>query len=131
MTVREIKVTEDNWGRYNASDDRSQDAMSAMLDLNTALDEAMPYEADWGGRYAGWLDGLGIESNSDEGWWSRAAIDPDNLNTFLKSVTDDEYSDRIGAMIRRLAELKPVLRSFRSRFTRVSEMLAAFESAKG
>ena len=90
--MRELKVTEHNHAEMDAVVDRGwrwDEVLSAMLDLNNVLDEELGGNTDWGGKYASWMDSFGIDSNTENGWWSLAAIDPDNLQAFIDVHADD------------------------------------------
>jgi len=90
--MREIKVTKENHAEYVAIEYNEygfQGAVDAMSDLNDALCEELGNSEDWGGRYATWLGKLGIKHETENGWWSLAAIDPDNLEAFVEAMQDE------------------------------------------
>lgn len=39
---------------------------------------------DGGGRYASWLNNLGFQHQTDNGWWNETAVDLDNINLFAE-----------------------------------------------
>lgn len=114
--MRPIAVTQANYKKFNidASEGwgfEQQQALDAMFDLNKMLDEELGGREDWGGKYGSWLDSLGIPSNSDKGWWSLAAIDPENLQAFIDAEKDEEengWFDQCQAARRKIYEVSAV-----------------------
>ena len=92
--MRPIAVTPDNHAAFDTdaeSGTRQFDvSTTAMNDLNAALSETLGEGPDWAAIYANWLEGLGIGHQSDNGWWSLAAINPDNIKCFIEDYTDDQ-----------------------------------------
>jgi hypothetical protein len=87
--MREIKITKHNHADMDAIDNkrnlRWNETLTAMSDVNAMLAEELGGNIDWGGKYASWMDSLGIGSTTENGWWSLAAIDPDNIQLFIDS----------------------------------------------
>lgn len=91
--VREIKLNRDNVMDYQEEDVhsyRGQQHLELHMDLNTALSEATSSHIDAGGRYASWLNNIGIEHQTDAGWWNETAVCPENMQLFA-----DYYNDLI------------------------------------
>lgn len=86
-----IKITPENRHLYDPeekglfwSDSREfKEAMSVNMSLNDYLDGVLGDLVDWGGKYASWLESFGIETNSENGWWSKGAVLPVNLWLFI------------------------------------------------
>jgi hypothetical protein len=77
MQLTDIRITPENWERYDSAERNTLEwdkALDVFTDINRWLDANMTSSRmDWAGRYVSFLDGLGIEANSENGWYSLAA----------------------------------------------------------
>lgn len=110
--MREIKVTKENHARLDSVTDTWKfgwkETYNSMMDLNAMLNEELGGMSDWGGKYSSWLDSFGIESNTDNGWWSLAAIDQENLSSFIEYEKDEEeggWHDKCAYVLRMIMQV--------------------------
>jgi len=54
------------------------------MELNEVLSESLLGVRDGGGEYASWLANIGIQYQTDTGWWNTTAVDPENINAFIE-----------------------------------------------
>ena len=99
--MRKIFLTPDNVYDYQATgrgDVNWSECLKHHLEVNDVLDEELGNN-DWGGRYASWLNNIGLEHQTEEGWWNATAVDFDNMELFVKyykeDYMDDEYSHAV------------------------------------
>jgi hypothetical protein len=106
MVMRKLKITRHNHNEYDSITDtidyRWDDALAAMMDVNDVLDEELSsyHSQDWGGRYASFLNSIGIDHTTDNGWWNLTSINPENIQLFIDFTVNDmeaeedyDYSD--------------------------------------
>lgn len=74
------------------------DCLAAHMTLNSYLIDKV---GDCGGGYASWLNSMGIEHQSDEGWWNEAAVTPENIQAFIKTYEDEQYDALVKAAVLR------------------------------
>lgn len=101
--------------------------MEANNSINSYLEEKLGGRFDYGGRYATWLNNFGISHQTDNGWWSLAAVDPDNLEAFIKDYTDEmgEFNDKVSDIQLAVMRLNKVGR-FESRWNKVYKIIEEF-----
>ena len=91
--MRKLLINKNNHKKYDQVtqpwDILWDDAYKAMMDLNSLLEDELGNTIDWGGRYAKWLNELGFEHQTENGWWNLIAIDPDNIQAFIDAMKDD------------------------------------------
>lgn len=106
-----LKITPQNWKQWDCVteryDRRWNECTDIMLSLNNYLDEKLGTRNDWGGIYASWLESFGFPSNSENGWWSWQAVQPENIELFINDNTDPEGEDI------RLEKLRSKMRQIR------------------
>lgn len=94
--LKEIFLNRSNVDQWQEEDVHSFDGRECLkkhLELNEALCDALGNKNDWGGRYAGWLNNIGIEHQTDEGWWNETSVCRDNLLCFVEFYSIDEEND--------------------------------------
>lgn len=128
MEINEIRVNPKNHSRFDVESYPTwtaefKESLDAMCDINEFLCSKLDEYDDWGARYATWLDNLGIESNSDNGWWSKAAVTPENIEAFLEFQTEEnEFEEKCSKAIRLLRPLRELGR-FHPRTTSVKKLV--------
>ena len=65
--------------------------MELHSELHTLFDEVLGQANDWGGTYASFLESLGLDYQTDEGWWNQTAVDKDNIFIFISYYLDDTF----------------------------------------
>ncbi|MED9089947.1 hypothetical protein RCM64_05040 [Escherichia marmotae] len=117
MKITDILVNPDNYDQFNISTksvDLGCATVSAWLlngkQLDKCLDAHMTVNSflaekthwqDAGGKYAEWLESMGFEYQSDEGWWSIIAVTPETIECFVKYSNDDDYKHQVDSAIER------------------------------
>jgi hypothetical protein len=95
VIVRDLLINTENHPKHNATVDTWErgwdEAMKAMSDINVVLDEMLGGNEDWGGRYHSWLKSFGISPETENGWWSLAAIDRDNIAAFVAYENEEAW----------------------------------------
>lgn len=93
MKVNNITLTPDNVLNYQSDDVHSIDGrmhLGLHMELNEAIEDALIYKkCDGGVKYAGFLNNLGIEHQTDKGWWNQTAVDTDNMQFFVDYQNGD------------------------------------------
>lgn len=74
---------------------RFDECLEAHMTLNTYLDDQLGGSEDWGSKYANWLNSMGFEHQTDDGWWNLIAVTPENIQAFIKFWDDDEYQAKV------------------------------------
>jgi len=139
--VRPVLVTPENHAEYDAigPDDRFsmqfREALDAMFSLNKHLDDRLAQftkaPRDWGGGYATWLESFGIAHETENGWWSLAAIDPDNIDAFVEMREDAVWGHRcdlaqdILSDVARMGDFRARVDSVREIVNRLCPMMKA------
>lgn len=122
MELTEIAVNADNYDEFNlptGSVDLGCATVSAWILNGKALDkcldahmtlnsflDANTHFPDAGGKYADWLNSMGFNHQSDEGWWSLIAVDHGSLEAFVKYANDEEYKGLVDSAIERYSRKK-------------------------
>ena len=70
-----------NW-QYDVNGYKGKECLKHHLEINEIIEEHTGLE-DGGGEYANWLNGIGLEHITDEGWWNQTAVDEDNIRDFI------------------------------------------------
>jgi hypothetical protein len=106
-----------------------KECMEANNSINSYLEEKLGKRFDYGGRYATRLNNFGISHQTDNGWWSLAAVDPDNLEAFIKDYTDEtgEFNDKVSDIQLSVMKLKKIGR-FEARYNKVYKIIQEFNS---
>lgn len=98
MTLSEIRINPENHSKYDC-DPGDGFLFDKCLDVHNDIDKYFTSVLgngtyDWGGKYASFLNDIGIEHQSDNGWWSKAAVNSKNIEAFIKYYTEsiDESS---------------------------------------
>jgi len=100
-----------------------KNALDIMCDVDRALESNLPNSRDdLAGKYHGWLSSFGISPETENGWWSKAAINPSNIESFIKMRTDEEYDERCETILRAINLLNRI-GTFKSKFQTVDELL--------
>ena len=95
MTLQDIRINPDNHSVYDIDPVTNscfslayKEALDIHLDVNSYFDAVLPENEkyDYGGRYATWLDQNGFASNSENGWWSVEAVNPENITAFVEHI---------------------------------------------
>lgn len=89
MKLEEIRINPSNHAQYDYPFyDYSRASREKVLDFCNDIPDFIKQEvgidADWGAEYANFLQGIGIQHQTENGWWSLAAVDPDNITYFIK-----------------------------------------------
>lgn len=117
MEITDIVVNPDNLDKYSFSTqtvrmgciqlsasmlDRKgfDDCLTAHMTLNTYLDSQLG-DGDWGGKYANWLNEMGFEHQTDDGWWNLIAVTPENIQAFIRFWDCEDYQDQVNAALAR------------------------------
>lgn len=106
MDTSEIRVNEENYNDYDLSEIEYGYVNSPMfrrsldlsVDLDKFFDTHLNSKHDWAGKYHSWLKSYGLEPETENGWWSRAAFNPLNLQCFILDYTDSDFSDRLAVL---------------------------------
>lgn len=82
--------------------------LKAHLSINEYLDDQLAGNLDWAGRYATWLNFFGIHHETKNGWWSKRAVMPENIDLFIEEnkSESDEFHEKIGRAIDTIAKVK-------------------------
>lgn len=137
MEITEIAVNPNNLHRFNlptgmvdlgcasisawALNGKELDScLEAHMTLNSYVEEQTGVD-DAGGKYANWLNSMGFEHQSDEGWWNEIAVTPENIQAFVATYKDIAFDERIESAIERYSRKK-----FRHDMTLVSEFVEVF-----
>lgn len=95
MTLQDIRINPDNHAEYDIDPNTTfsfsltyRAALDIHLDVHRYFDAVLPenQKYDYGGRYATWLNKNGIESQSENGWWSVDAVRPENITAFVEFI---------------------------------------------
>ncbi|EFM7019353.1 hypothetical protein BAU67_001923 [Escherichia coli] len=117
MKLEDIIVTPENYDQYNLSTQmvnlgcaevspwllhskELNECLDAHMSVNRFLDKNTHWK-DAGGKYASWLESMGFDYQSDEGWWSFIAISPETLQCFVKYSNDDSFKSVVDSAINR------------------------------
>lgn len=93
MKLSDIIVNPENHHEYNQDGLNfymsQEECLKAHLTLNNYLDDKLGGQGtDWGAHYNSWLERFGIPANSDAGWWSVQAVEPDNIKLFVLDCSE-------------------------------------------
>ena len=117
IKIREPKIKSENvldFQSENVHSFEGQKCLEMHFDLNLALDECLGGRNDWGGRYAGFLNRIGLEHQTDSGWWNETAVDMKNLQFFvdweLGQLTEDEI-DTVAYAMSAIESLPPRMKA--------------------
>jgi len=133
MNIKDIRINPENHEAYDINPhgcgtrtlyDKSMELSS---DINRYLDAKLGEQHDWAGRYAQFLKKLYIQHETDNGWWSIQAVDPENLEDFVECMTDADQNARYKHAVHVLESLKDLLRFD---FDKVSQALEVAEKIK-
>jgi len=89
--------TDSPWTSFGS--EHGKRAMAAHDSLVSLFDERIGggERVDHGSDYANWLNALGINHQTENGWWNRAAVDPRNIATYINfrndALSDDDFND--------------------------------------
>jgi hypothetical protein len=96
IKIRKLDVTEENHRKFDSVGESRygrnyREALEAMGDIGRVLDENLPHSnrVDWAGKYHSWLQRFGVNPETQNGWWSTAAILPDNVELFIESMKNE------------------------------------------
>lgn len=84
--VLDVPQTHDLYGKKYGFND----IIAINCEINDYFDNQLGKRLDWGGRYATWLEENGFDSNSDNGWWSKEAVNPFMIKAFVKEMKEGE-----------------------------------------
>lgn len=123
-------ITPENHAHFTRADYNDwggKECMNANNSINTYLEEKLGKRFDYGGKYATWLNNFGISHQTDNGWWSLAAVDPDNLEAFIKDYTDEmgEFNDKVSDIQLAVMKLKKI-GNFEARYNKVYKLIEEF-----
>ncbi len=102
MELNEIRINPENFQSFDLSSESHwsgskawKDALDIQTDIHRYLDEKLADfgSKDWAGRYATFLNKLGIAHQTDNGWWDEASVMPENLTAFIDFESDDNFSE--------------------------------------
>lgn len=92
MKVREIFLNRKNVHEYqedNVDCYYGRKCLDKHMEVNDALTDAIENKSiDSGGRYASWLNDIGINHQTDEGWWNETAVCSENMQLFADYEND-------------------------------------------
>jgi hypothetical protein len=128
MEISDIRINPDNHKDYNPEYNSwgYQKTLDIHTDINRFLDSQFPgLNVDFGGNYASFLDNVGIDSNSENGWWSIYAVDPDNIEYFVKTWKDENANDEYVEAKRIYDKMKGKINH---KFTKISEFVDFFNA---
>ena len=94
MEIEDILVNPDNHAKLSQECEYSwghqwEKQLKAHTSVIDFLYANLSDRHDWGGRYHLWLKQFGIEPEADGGWWSKAAVDPRNIQRFINEYQED------------------------------------------
>ena len=124
MKITDIKVTPENHSQYNLEyhEWNKQKCLDAHTTLNEFLDNELgSMSQDWGGQYASFLDRMGIDSNSENGWWSIDAVRHENIEAFIDFKNDEIFSDKYHKAHKKIKNIK----GFKHSYNNVRELINA------
>jgi len=80
--------------------------------FNDFLEERITTETrmDWGGKYATWLNNYGIDHQTENGWWNKHALNPDNYELFIKEQTSDVDDDFHNPLVDARVQIMKILK---------------------
>jgi hypothetical protein len=97
--VSKIRINPDNHSRYDCPPNDSWN-FNKCLEVHNDIDLYFSSKlgstiTDWGGRYASFLNDIGIDHQSDNGWWSIYAVNHKNIEAFVSYYSDDPDNSNI------------------------------------
>ena len=95
MKVEDLILNPDNVMDYQAEDVHSKFGdvcLNAHMQINKFIESQIGWTLDGGGRYAEWLNEIGIQHQTENGWWNETAVDPANILAFIKYENEDNES---------------------------------------
>ena len=98
MKITDIIVNPDNCDQYDCNDYRNKEMLNIHYQLNEFLDQ-FSIRTDMGGLYATFLNKLGFDYQTENGWWSKIAVDRRNIVSFLKWWHNEHYSDKVDMLM--------------------------------
>ncbi len=104
--LKEIFLNRDNVNDWQHDTSWSnQECLNHHMELNEALDGALGGRTDWGGRYASWLNNIGVSHQTDAGWWNETAVCRENLLCFVQYWSEEEESEMQAAYAKRKEDI--------------------------
>lgn len=94
IKISDLTLNPGNVREYNPEHWSDGNAMDVHTEINEFLDQFVPGD-DMGGRYATFLNRLGFDHQTDNGWWNHYAVERKNLISFLKCFFNDEHHDKV------------------------------------
>jgi len=90
--ISKIRVNPDNHSQWDL-DPQNRFYFDKCLDVHNDIGLYLSYKigvkCDLDGKYASFLNDIGIIHQSDNGWWSIEAVNPKNIEAFISYYTDD------------------------------------------
>jgi len=90
--ISKIRVNPENHSQWDL-DPRNRFYFDKCLDVHNDIDLYLNHRLGCinglSGKYASFLNDVGITHQSDNGWWSMCAVDPKNIEAFITYYTDD------------------------------------------
>lgn len=128
----ELLITPENHAHMTREGDPLFRAFNECMKANTSVNEWLDAQlmtrlGDWGSEYHHFLRSLGIEAETDNGWWSIDAVRAENLEFFVKYVTADPdcpWFERVSDAIEAVAKVSRACR-VESKFRLASEVVEA------
>jgi len=107
-----------------------KECMDANNSIHNYLDEKLgSRRLDWAGRYASFLNNWGISHQTDNGWWSKAAVNLQNLEAFIRyedpKDEDLDWQTKAYDLSVIINGLKKIGR-FESKFSTINEIIDGY-----
>ncbi|WP_297532999.1 hypothetical protein [Thalassolituus sp.] len=116
MRVRDIFLTPANVLDYQEENVRSIDGQKHLnyhMELNEALCDATSQGIDSGGEYASWLNNIGIQHQTEFGWWNETAVDKDNMQAFVDYWHGEQGDSLVDAYLELKNKIKDLPKNLR------------------
>ena len=88
--------------------------LNLHMEINSVLSEATCEGIDAGGQYAAFLNNIGLEHETEEGWWNQTAVDHDNLQFFVDFWWGDEDNEKVVKYLKVKESYKQLPKPFRN-----------------
>jgi len=88
-----------NHDHFTSTDDRWDSDWNSCVKANESINIYLDQELygenryDWAGKYHSFLSLIGLPPETENGWWSKSAIDMKNLRLFIDLMNEDGDQD--------------------------------------
>lgn len=110
--VKQIFLTPNNVLDYQEDDVYSFEGRKHLvlhMELSAAIEDSLNSKCgDGGGLYAEFLNNIGLQHQTDKGWWNETAVDLDNIQFFVdyhNGELEGEYYDDVERLKEKLSNM--------------------------